>query len=177
MLDLESIFGLDAPARATMPLVVAKPAGQEPMAEAEPMVRDRPAAEALAPVEVAAKPAEVASATGDVLSEVESAECIERPDASGRMGWEPPDLAEWQRWWAHSMFEDLPEPPPPCSKCGSLELWETTAGTWRCVHCDPPAAASRLLEQAAAIRRHHGKPDSPGAAEMLADLKCLTDTG
>ena len=135
------------------------------------------AAEASTPVEVMAKPAEVDSATGDALAAVESAECIQRPDATGRWGWERRGLPDWQRWWAHSTFEELPEPPSPCSECGSLELWETLAGTWRCVHCDPPSTAVRLLDQAAAIRRRHGKPDPPGAAEMLADLKRLATVG
>ncbi len=36
---------------------------------------------------------------------------IQRPDCAGRWGWERPDLAEWQRWWARSTFDDLPEVP------------------------------------------------------------------
>ena len=31
-----------------------------------------------------------------------------RPDVTGRMGWEPPDLPESRRWWARARFEDLP---------------------------------------------------------------------
>jgi hypothetical protein len=30
---------------------------------------------------------------------------VQRPDVDGRMGWEAPDLPEWQRWWARSTFE------------------------------------------------------------------------
>ncbi|GAA4420240.1 hypothetical protein [Bremerella cremea] len=26
----------------------------------------------------------------------------------------------------------------PCPKCGTLELWETLVGNWRCLRCDPP---------------------------------------
>ncbi len=51
-------------------------------------------------------------------------------------------------------LDELVEAPPPCPQCGSLELWETTAGTWRCQHCD--AAAFRrsldLIELAARLR-------------------------
>lgn len=131
------------------PLTVTKSTGQEPTAE-------------------------VASATGDALAAVESAEWIQRPDATGRWGWESP---ESKRCRGDSTFEELPEPPPPCSNCGSLELWETPAGTWQCLYCDPPTTAIRLLEQAAATRRRHSRPDPPGAAEMLADLKRLTTVG
>ena len=43
----------------------------------------------------------------------------------------------------------------PCPTCGSLELWESAAGNlggltrgvWRCLHCDPPTEARRLLLQ------------------------------
>ena len=36
---------------------------------------------------------------------------VRRPDVSGLMGWEAPNLPDWQRWWARSTFDDLPEPP------------------------------------------------------------------
>ena len=41
----------------------------------------------------------------------------------------------------------------PC-ECGSLELWESCGWPrrWRCVHCDPPTKARRLLETVAQIR-------------------------
>ena len=38
------------------------------------------------------------------------ADWVLRPDSNGRLGWEAPDLPEWQRWWARCNFEDLPEP-------------------------------------------------------------------
>ncbi len=31
-----------------------------------------------------------------------------RPDATGRLGWEPPGLPKDRRWWARARFEDLP---------------------------------------------------------------------
>ena len=37
----------------------------------------------------------------------------------------------------------------PCDQCGSLEQWESCGWPrrWRCVHCDPPVIAMRLLER------------------------------
>jgi hypothetical protein len=37
-------------------------------------------------------------------------------------------------------------PPDPCSQCGTLELWQSMAGNWRCLQCDPPTASKRLME-------------------------------
>jgi len=31
-----------------------------------------------------------------------------RPDVTGRLGWEAPNLPEWVRWWARFTFEELP---------------------------------------------------------------------
>ena len=39
----------------------------------------------------------------------------------------------------------------PCTKCGSLELWETMAGTWRCLSCEPPDRWRKFA-------RRHGLP-------------------
>ena len=39
------------------------------------------------------------------------------------MGWEAPNLPEWQRWWARRDFEDLPEVP------AGVSLRETTRPT------------------------------------------------
>ena len=39
------------------------------------------------------------------------------------------------------------DPPDPCPKCGTLELWQTLAGNWRCLRCDPPTKARRLRQQ------------------------------
>lgn len=43
-------------------------------------------------------------------------------------------------------------PPDPCPECGSLELWETLTGRWRCLKCDPPTIARRLRQRAARLR-------------------------
>ncbi len=49
--------------------------------------------------------------------------------------------------------------PPPCPKCGSLELWETLTGTWRSLHCAPPTTSGKMLEQAKRLRGQLGFPE------------------
>ena len=46
-----------------------------------------------------------------------------------------------------------PDDLDPCPKCGTLELWQTLFGNWRCLRCDPPIKAQRLRALAAQIRR------------------------
>ena len=53
---------------------------------------------------------------------------------------------------------------PPCPTCGSLDLWQTIAGNWRCQHCD--AAALRRsrswAEKAARLREKTERQRSGG---------------
>jgi len=46
------------------------------------------------------------------------------------------------RSWVHPdhLDDDLEstDPPDPCPDCNTLELWQTVAGNWRCMKCDPP---------------------------------------
>jgi len=51
------------------------------------------------------------------------------------------------------------DPPGPCPKCGRLELWETLAGDWRCLRCDPPTTARRLRTRA--VRLKSDRTESP----------------
>jgi hypothetical protein len=44
------------------------------------------------------------------------------------------------------------DPPNPCPECGSLELWQSPAGDWRCLRCDPPTKSRQLRELAARLR-------------------------
>jgi hypothetical protein len=46
------------------------------------------------------------------------------------------------------------EPLSPCPHCGSLELWETLAGSWRCQHCEVAALqrSRDLAERAVRLR-------------------------
>ncbi len=68
----------------------------------------------------------------------------------------PPDVMEDLRA-ADAVWADYPEageledegievidPPDPCAECGTLELWQTLAGNWRCLRCDPPTKARRF---------------------------------
>lgn len=44
------------------------------------------------------------------------------------------------------------DPPDPCPVCERLELWQSLAGNWRCLRCDPPREARRLRKRAARLR-------------------------
>jgi len=71
-------------------------------------------------------------------------------------------------------WDDLIDPPAPCADCGGLRFWWNMWGDARCMDCDPPTTAIRLLERAQRIRRRHGIPTLAGADEMLAEMKRLT---
>ena len=84
------------------------------------------------------------------------ADWVRRPDSRGRMGWQAPETP------VMVPFDDLPRPGPPCPKCGSLELWQSVAGTWRCCHCDAAALQrSRELADLAARLRKQAQPSKP----------------
>lgn len=50
-------------------------------------------------------------------------------------------------------FENAIEPPPPCPSCGTLELWQTLLGDWRCLRCDPPLEAARWRGNAQRLKK------------------------
>ena len=89
-----------------------------------------------------------------------------------------PELVGRLREHKAEVLEILSEPwpevdgdaPDPCPQCGSLELWETMSGRWRCMKCDPPERAIRLLEKVERIRWRCGLPDPPGAAELFSEI-------
>ena len=64
------------------------------------------------------------------------------------------------------------DPPDPCPKCGTLELWQSlagdlfgrTPGRWRCVKCDPPTTARRIRELAARLKAAARVSTSGGAS-------------
>ncbi|REK17366.1 MAG: hypothetical protein DWQ37_06130 [Planctomycetota bacterium] len=60
------------------------------------------------------------------------------PDAFGPDGW-PRDSID-------------PDEIDPCPTCGTLELWQTMAGNWRCMKCDPPTKSLQILELVARLR-------------------------
>jgi len=60
--------------------------------------------------------------------------------------------------WVHldHVDDDLQaiDPPDPCPTCGTFELWQTLVGNWRCLRCDPPTCAWRLMDLANRLRSH-----------------------
>ena len=50
--------------------------------------------------------------------------------------------------------------PDPCQNCNSLELWQNATDRWRCMKCDPPTKAIRLLERTKRIRQQYGLPET-----------------
>jgi ferredoxin len=91
---------------------------------------------------------------GDAELRARFASWVRRPDHRGRMGWEPADLPEGQRWWARGDFDSLPPPGPACPTCGSLEEWQDALGRQRCGVCERAALdkAIQLTELAARLR-------------------------
>ena len=69
---------------------------------------------------------------------------------------QPGAAPEAMRW------EDCLDPPAPCPECATLELWQTLAGNWRCLWCDPPIRARRLAELAGRIRRQKSRRNTTG---------------
>ena len=51
---------------------------------------------------------------------------------------------------------DDSDEPDPCPRCGGLAAWETITGRWRCMKCDPPTKAIKVLERVERIRRRYG---------------------
>jgi len=69
---------------------------------------------------------------------------LHRPD--GGLSWIHPNHADND---FHAI--DLPD---PCPTCGTFELWQTLVGNWRCLRCDPPTCAWRLMDLANRLRSH-----------------------
>lgn len=57
------------------------------------------------------------------------------------------DLDQWLR-------ENTVEP-IECGKCGSLDQWQSIAGSWHCSRCDPLIKAAIIRERAARLRRRY----------------------
>ena len=115
------------------------------------------------------RPNPPAEETADrLLDDLAHRGCILGLDGDGRLVMDgvPPDLAnDVARHEAElirilkietaSMAEAMVkiiDPPDPCPKCEFMELWQTLAGNWRCLRCDPPAQARRLRERADRLR-------------------------
>jgi len=136
MLDLNAIFNPDD---AVAPRLVAAPPSDDAALPQAPPVAGEPAKP---------QPTAGGDAANGTLADDPFAAWVLRPDAAGRMGWEPPDLPEWARWWARSTFDDLPDPvgpgsrhehePRPCCCCGGKVFWRSIHGVLVCGFCHPP---------------------------------------
>ncbi len=73
------------------------------------------------------------------------------PEAFGPDGW-PLDSID-------------PDELDPCPECGTLEQWQTMAGNWRCLQCDPPITARRLRERARLQSDRTGSPMASAKAD------------
>ncbi len=60
--------------------------------------------------------------------------------------------------------------PDPCPECGTLELWQTMTGRWRCMKCDPPRRARWALKKVARLRSLYGFPGPPGDEKYFQKL-------
>lgn len=69
-------------------------------------------------------------------------------DATGVLGEDGGD-------WDNDTID--PDEVPPCPTCGSLVAWQSLAGTWRCMNCDPPRVAQRLRRQRDVILRREAR--------------------
>lgn len=78
--------------------------------------------------------------------------------AFAAQGWEA------QTYWQPTCPQTAPDAPwdegtldpddvPPCPRCGSYELWESMAGNWRCMRCEPPHKSNLLEHKAARYQR------------------------
>jgi len=46
----------------------------------------------------------------------------------------------------------------PCPTCGTLELWQSMTGDWRCERCDPMTRGLAFVERAERIRQRTNLP-------------------
>ena len=100
------------------------------------------------------EPAAPAASTSDP-SGPDFSTWVLRPDFKGRLGWEPPDLPEAERWWAEYEFDDLPEADWTCPHCSGLLWWEDLLGSRHCSACEARklSRSLELAERAARLRR------------------------
>lgn len=48
------------------------------------------------------------------------------------------------------------DPPAPCPRCGSLELWQDLEGGWHCLHCEAAGhrRSQQLMQRATRLRQN-----------------------
>ena len=79
-----------------------------------------------------------------------------------------PEVADGPDPWGMAI-----DPPEPCPGCGGLAVWWNPLGGRRCLRCEPPTRAIRVLERTERIRRRLRIPSPAGASEMLVELRRL----
>lgn len=70
---------------------------------------------------------------------------IESNEPNGDLSWTNPDCPPRNL--------TIVDPPDSCPECGTLELWETFGGDWRCIKCSPPVKSRELAKKASELRR------------------------
>lgn len=76
-----------------------------------------------------------------------------RPRSAVPVAVEWPTVADrWVDYPEAGKADEVIDPPDPCPECGTLELWQTLAGNWRCLRCDPPKKSRQLMRRAAHLR-------------------------
>lgn len=48
--------------------------------------------------------------------------------------------------------DELVDPPAACPKCQTLRLWQTLAGDWRCLKCDPPTRWREFVRKSRVLK-------------------------
>ena len=77
-----------------------------------------------------------------------SAVAVAEPEQSFHL--DTPEAAPGEPWDADTVD---PDEVPPCPTCGSLEQWESLAGVWHCLTCQPPHRSNLIQRKAARFRR------------------------
>jgi hypothetical protein len=77
-----------------------------------------------------------------------------RCDACDRLAWLETDVGITRADVATDIIDEV-DLLTPCSTCGTLELWQTLVGNWRCQRCDPPTTARQLRQMATRLRMEH----------------------
>jgi hypothetical protein len=65
-----------------------------------------------------------------------------------------------------AVWEDSPDVPDPCPICGSVLRWWNLLGHDRCLICDPPATASKLLARVQSIRQRDERDGEPTSSAI-----------
>ena len=62
-----------------------------------------------------------------------------------------------------------------CPKCDGWRHWQSMAGTWHCVRCDPPTVGLAWLKRVKRTRKRHNQPILDETRGLIAELVGLVD--